>query len=53
MVSNCLSLLIAIKEDISSGRTPSREKLISVDNVEGAIWQKIFLFENKVLNFNR
>ncbi len=53
MVSNCLSLLMAISEDLSIGKSPTRDKLIGIDNIEGAIWEKVLLFEKKVVLFNR
>lgn len=44
---------MTISEDLSIGKSPTRDKLISVDNVEGIIWEKVLLFEKKVSLFNR
>jgi hypothetical protein len=44
---------MAISDEVSIGRTPTRDKLMGVDNVEGVIWEKVMVFENKVALFNR
>lgn len=53
MISSCLSLLMGISEDLSIGKSPTRDKLIGVDNVEGIIWEKVLMFEKRVALFNR
>lgn len=53
MVDNCLSSLIAIRDEITLNRNPSRERLMNVDSIEGAIWEKVLAFEKNVLAFNR
>jgi hypothetical protein len=48
MLEDCLFLLSAVRDDLTSNRTPSRDKLKNVDAKETTIGDRIALFGKNV-----